>query len=209
MSTATLKAEVQTRINAIVYSSGTVQASEVLQLAVDTVGLGLTLTNIISVHNSMTTAIVVGTSDDDLTALNAASIALGITSKSAGGVFQAEMFLPMQVIPATSPIGDLVTIGTAGKLTKLTYLAANTTIQSQGGITVTADGFAVISNSNIGGYESVNSNHFTIRQGSSPDSDSRLSGGGMSEVVGEFITISTSVETFYSLLYSYQTGGII
>jgi len=81
MTTAVLKTEVQTRIDAITYSSGTLQAVEVLQLSVDTVGLHLDLTNLISVHNSMTSAIIGGTSDDDLTALNAASIALGVTSK--------------------------------------------------------------------------------------------------------------------------------
>jgi hypothetical protein len=82
MSTAILTAEVQTRIDALTYSSGTTQALEVLQLAVDTVGLTLDLTNIISVHTSMTAAVVTGTSENDLTALNAASLALGITSNT-------------------------------------------------------------------------------------------------------------------------------
>lgn len=81
MSTTLLKSEVQTRLDAISYSSGTSQAVEVLQLAVDAVGLGLNLDNIVSVHTSMTSAIGSGTSDDDLTALNAGSIALGITSR--------------------------------------------------------------------------------------------------------------------------------
>jgi len=81
MTTANLKNEVQARINAISHSAGTQQATEVLQLAVDTVGLNLDLTNVISVLNSISTAISNNTSNDDLTAINAASIALGITDK--------------------------------------------------------------------------------------------------------------------------------
>lgn len=83
MTTAKLKTAVQAKLNAIVYSSGTLQAKQVVQLATEAMGLGLDLTNVISVHNDMTSAIVLGTtSDKDLSALNVGSITLGITSKS-------------------------------------------------------------------------------------------------------------------------------
>lgn len=83
MTTANLKSQVQLRIDALTYP---IAASELLQNAVDTVGLGLDLTNIISVLDSATTAITGATPDDDVTALNAASVALGVTSKSIASV---------------------------------------------------------------------------------------------------------------------------
>tara|TARA_R110002020_G_scaffold445824_1_gene657771 strand:+ start:1561 stop:2409 length:849 start_codon:yes stop_codon:yes gene_type:complete len=79
MSTATLKAQVQLRIDAL---TAPTPAIEILQNAVDTVGLNLDLTNITSVLNSATTSITNLTTDDDITALNSASIALGVTSKA-------------------------------------------------------------------------------------------------------------------------------
>lgn len=94
MTTAILKVEVQTRIDAITYTSGTLQATEVLQLSVDTVGLELDLTNIIAVHTSISSAIIGGTSEDDLTAINASSIALGITSRGGEG----KVLLPLSEI---------------------------------------------------------------------------------------------------------------
>jgi hypothetical protein len=85
MSTAILKGEVQTRIDALVYSSGTLQAAEVMQNSADAVGLDCDLTNITAVYNSMLLAVTSGTSADDLTALNVTGIALGITVKPARG----------------------------------------------------------------------------------------------------------------------------
>lgn len=78
MTTTTLKNEVQIRIDALAYP---IDATELLQNAVDTVGLELDLTNIVSVLNSSTSAITGATPDDDITALNATSIALGVTTK--------------------------------------------------------------------------------------------------------------------------------
>lgn len=79
MSTANLKFEVQTRIDALVYSSGTLQAKDVLRGAIDSIGLDLDISNLINIHTSMTSAITSGTDAKDITALNAASVALGIT----------------------------------------------------------------------------------------------------------------------------------
>lgn len=81
MSTTILKAEVQSRIDSLVYSSGTLQAKEVLQESVNILGLDLNLTNLIAVHTSMTSAVGGSTSAKDVTALSAASVNLGITNK--------------------------------------------------------------------------------------------------------------------------------
>jgi len=79
MTTAILKAEVQTRIDAITHPT---DPKLLVRHAADTVALDLDLTNIISVTNAGTAAITSATSSKDLTLLHAASIALGITSKS-------------------------------------------------------------------------------------------------------------------------------
>lgn len=84
MAASDLKAEVQTRIDALVYSSGTLQAAEVMQGAIDAFGLDCDLTNITSVYNSMEAAVIGGTPADNITALNVTSIALGITSNDSG-----------------------------------------------------------------------------------------------------------------------------
>lgn len=114
MTTAILKTEVQTRLDAITYSAGTLQAVEVLQLAVDAVGLDLDLINIISVHNSLSSAITSGTSEDDLTAINSASLILGVTSKG-GGLDLA----PVITVPNTT--GELLKAGTEIYLEQLTH----------------------------------------------------------------------------------------
>lgn len=79
MSTEILQAEVQSRIDALVYP---VDLKVLLQSAVDTVGLGLDLTNIISVLTAATDTITSATSEQDLTVLNTTSLALGVTTKS-------------------------------------------------------------------------------------------------------------------------------
>lgn len=81
MSTANLQAEVQSRIDALTYP---IDVFDLLQNAIDTVGLGLDLTNIKSVLEQATTVISNLTSDDEITALNTASIALGVTSSGGG-----------------------------------------------------------------------------------------------------------------------------
>lgn len=113
MTTETLKIEVQKRINApsLVYSSGTLQATIVLKLAVETVGLSLDLTNIIAVHTAMSSAIVGGTSDKDLAAINSASLILGITRKKAA-------LSPVITVPNTT--GELLKAGTEIYLEQLT-----------------------------------------------------------------------------------------
>ena len=77
MSNTLLKAEIQSRIDALTHPT---TPALLLQNAVDTVGLGLDLANIISVHGSATAAITSGTPENDITALNAVSVALGVTS---------------------------------------------------------------------------------------------------------------------------------
>jgi hypothetical protein len=77
MSNTLLKAEVQANIDALTHPTA---AAVLLQNAVDTVGLDLDLGNIIGVHSSATTAITGSTSANDITALNATGIALGVTS---------------------------------------------------------------------------------------------------------------------------------
>jgi len=87
MSTAILKAEVQSRIDALIYP---ITAKLLLKHAVETVGLGqMDFINIIGVLNSSTAAITVGTSDADIVALNATSIALGVTAKPVPSIIKS------------------------------------------------------------------------------------------------------------------------
>ena len=88
MATSDLKTEVQTRIDNIVYSSGTLQAAEVMQGAIDAFGLNCDLTNITSVYNSMEAAVTSGTSANDITALNVIATSLGINSPATAGASQ-------------------------------------------------------------------------------------------------------------------------
>lgn len=78
----TLKTEIQSRIDALTYP---IDATVLLQNAVDTVSHDLDLTNIISVYQQADAATTGATTADEITSLTATSIALGITSKSAGG----------------------------------------------------------------------------------------------------------------------------
>jgi VCBS repeat-containing protein len=94
MTTTVLKAEVQTRIDAL---AAPVAAEVILQNAVDTVGLDLNLVNIKGVLNSATTLVTGSTPANDVTALNSASIALGVTVKPSSGGYLIGDVIPLNV----------------------------------------------------------------------------------------------------------------
>jgi len=145
MSTAILSAEIQVRVDAISYTTGTEQAAEVLQLATDAVGaeLAIDLTNLLSVQNSISSAIVTGvTSDDDLTAISLASLLLGITSKSGGGLpavyihkqdFVSGLSFPQPdtgEVPSGTPLITLVDIAEKGRISTFTFRSIFTTVNT-------------------------------------------------------------------------------
>lgn len=106
MATIILQTEVQARIDALTYP---IEATVLLQNAVDTVGLGLDLTNIIAVLDSSTSAITSGTPEDDVTALNAASLALGVTTKPDAGGGGSGIF-----INGVMPLNNFVDVYSSG-----------------------------------------------------------------------------------------------
>lgn len=133
-------------------------------------------------------------------------MSINIPFKS-GGVFQAEAFVHSQTI-ASGQTGDLITIGTAGKRTRLTYLLADTGVEPQTGISVTVDGSIVIP---IGDLDeenptSTSSGNIGIYQGRSAGGADSIS-GVLQVIEGEFITITKDTgNTTYAILYSYLTG---
>lgn len=100
---------------------------------------------------------------------------------------------------ASGQTGDLVTIGTAGKITRITYLAG---LQVVPDISITRDGVLVLD------AESIARSDFTgqtgVYIGLNIGSPSRLR-----EIYGEFLTISKGDgNTVDDIIYSYETGEI-
>jgi len=95
MSTTTLKNEIQSRVNSVTHP---IAAKELLKIAIETIGLDLDLSNIISVLNTTTSSVGSSTSDSDLLALNSASIALGVTNKPNNHT----CIMPYQVLESAS-----------------------------------------------------------------------------------------------------------
>lgn len=201
MTTLNLKTEVQTRIDALV---APVPAAEILQNAVDTVGLDLDLTNITSVLNSATTAIDSNTPADDITALNAASIALGVTSKGGGGIFCAETVVTQTI--AAGVTGDLVTIGAAGKITRLTGLYVDNTSASQPGISVDVDGAEVYSPQDLSDATPAGGSGFFVSE-MYGHNNLTLHDISSKFLCGEFITVKKDAgNTTQPIKYIYETG---
>ncbi len=123
-----------------------------------------------------------------------------------GGVFRTEAFVFGQVI-SSGVTGDLVTIGTSGKVTKLTHLTTDTGV-IQTGIGITVDGVAITGLADLSDESPINNSAFfvsdnlgtaTVTQGV----------GKVSDIVGEFIIITkTAGNTIQDIIYSYETGAI-
>jgi hypothetical protein len=129
----------------------------------------------------------------------------GIPYKNGGGsLFYPESFIYNQQI-ASGQTGTLVTIGTAGKITELTYLATASTT-NQTGISVDIDGSNVIPTGILADNSPNTAGHFGIF---STASNSLGSIGVPTTIRGEFISIIKDPgNTLQGLVYSYVTGII-
>ena len=124
-----------------------------------------------------------------------------------GGYFKIESFVHSQTI-ATGQTGDLVTIGTAGKVTRLTYFTCRGT-SPQSGITVSRDGFDVMTGELEDYQASQTSGRIGVYSGSSGSSSIYTTSrtGILDYIEGEFITLSKDAgNTGQILIYSYVTG---
>ena len=124
-----------------------------------------------------------------------------------GGYFKIESFVHSQEI-AIGQTGDLVTIGTAGKVTRLTYFTCKSGA-TQSGITVSRDGFDVMTGELEDYAASQIPGRIGVYSGSSGLSaiytTSRT--GILDYIEGEFITLSKDAgNTAKELIYSYVTG---
>ena len=123
-----------------------------------------------------------------------------------GGVFRTESFSFGNVI-ASGVTGDLVTIGTSGKVSKLTHLTTNTgTLQT--GIGITVDGVVITVLTDLNNQTPTNNGSFFVSDtfGSATATDGV---GKLSNIVGEFIVITkTAGNTIQDLIWSAETGSI-
>lgn len=124
-----------------------------------------------------------------------------LNSVTGGGVFRTESFIHDQTI-ASGQTGDLITIGTAGKLTTITYLVANAT---QVGIDIEVDGVALGLVGALGDFSPLAGEWFI-----SENMDGALHAEAkLPNVTGEFITITkTAGNTVTGLNLSYVTGVV-
>jgi hypothetical protein len=123
-----------------------------------------------------------------------------------GNLFQAETAVINQTI-TSGQTGELVVIGTAGKITKLTLLTCASSI-SQAGISVVVDANTVISGT-LSDSTPEASAGFYVADGLGT-SNITQSAGGLVDVIGEFITIQKDTgNTTEDILYSYITGDTI
>ena len=124
-----------------------------------------------------------------------------------GGYFKIESFVHSQEI-AIGQTGDLVTIGTAGKVTRLTYFTCSG-VNSQSGITVSRDGFVVMTGELEDHIATSTLGRIGVYSGSSGASNiyTVARTGVLDYIEGEFITLSKDAGiTATALLYSYVTG---
>ena len=148
MATSDLKAKVQARINALTHP---MSAFELQQHAIDTVGLNLDLTNIKSVLNSATAAIATAT-DDEITALNTASVALGVTNKPDLSEFKGRWCIDAIVsggflVPGGVVVSHTESSGVLYKITKLIATAGGVSYVPD--VTLNADNVLLIDNQRL------------------------------------------------------------
>ena len=124
--------------------------------------------------------------------------------KGGGGVYVPEVWVTNQTI-GSGVTGDLVTIGTAGKITVLTYLTTDSSAQAGMGLRI--DGVVVKENETLVGTTPAISSYWGIYTGGTAANVSAYV-GRLTSVSGEFITITkTAGNTTQNLLYSYTTGS--
>jgi hypothetical protein len=131
---------------------------------------------------------------------------MALEIKTGGGVFRTESFIQNTII-TSGQTGSLLTIGTAGKITELTYLgtAVNT---EQTGISVEVDSLEVIPATTLADTTPVDPNSLTIAQGFT--SANMAGAPGMPKaIIGEFITIIKDAgNTAIDISVSYVTGVV-
>ena len=120
-----------------------------------------------------------------------------------GGMFIPEIFVYGKEIPL-GQVGDLITIGTKGKITQLTYLLGS--VQEKG-FTVDIDGNKVIDNKPLSGDGFRDASGFGVYKGAPSNLGAIVNIGGLEYLSGEIITISTTIKTTAVVRYSYATGS--
>lgn len=128
------------------------------------------------------------------------------TIAGGGGIFRAETFVHDQTI-ATGQTGDLVTIGTAGKTTKLTLLSTST-VSAQSGISIDADGVIIVGPETLSDSTPNIGSGFFVSEAFGV-ANTAQGAAKLIEVIGEFITFKKDAgNTTEELIYSYVIGVI-
>lgn len=123
-----------------------------------------------------------------------------------GGVFRTESFSFGNVI-SSGVTGDLVTIGTSGKVSKLTHLTTDTGTL-QGGIGITVDGVAITGLTDLSDESPINNGAFFVSENLGTATVTQ-GVGKVSNIVGEFIIITkTAGNTTQDIIWSAETGSI-
>lgn len=122
-----------------------------------------------------------------------------------GGILRTETFVHSQTI-ASGQTGDLVVIGTAGKITELLALYTDTAT-NQSGISVDVDGTILIGPDILSDISPFPASGFYVSKTAIANiTDIRSGLGAMYNVIGEFITIRKNAgNTTQDLRYSYAT----
>jgi hypothetical protein len=122
-----------------------------------------------------------------------------------GGVYKVEAWVTNQTMSA-GVTGDLVTIGTAGKLTVLTYLTTSTP-STQEGMGLRIDGVVIKEDELLCSRTPISASQWGIYRGS-PSANTSGGASSLESISGEFITITkTAGNTINEILYSYTTGS--
>ncbi len=130
-----------------------------------------------------------------------------LSSILGGGVFRTEIFVFNQAI-ASGQTGDLVTIGTAGKVTRLTMLITNGAA-TQTGISIDSDGATIVGPSPLSEQATPSGGSFFVAPAVGVSASVIDAGGSILDVFGEFITIKKDGgNTSNELRYSYEIGSI-
>lgn len=129
------------------------------------------------------------------------------TVAGAGGVFHTEAFVFNQIINS-GQTGDLVVIGTVGKITQLTHLLT-TAVGTQAGISVDVDGVLIVNPTTLSGT-GINGVLFCVlSESGATSSQAQVSRSFMKVIQGEIITIKKNAgNTTQSIHFSYITGVI-
>lgn len=122
-----------------------------------------------------------------------------------GGIFRAETFVFNQTI-ASGQTGDLLIIGTAGKVARLTKLLG-ATASLEPGISIDVDGATLVGPGNLADITPSATEFFVAP--AVGDVTLGLGGGNIMDVFAEFITIKKNAgNTANAISVSYEIGSI-